>query len=61
MVTSAIILLPMIVDGFVQMKTSYESNNRRRFITGFFFGYGLFMIFVVTSIMAFEYGRSLVH
>lgn len=56
---AVVILIPMIVDGVIQMKTSYESNNRRRFVTGFLFGYGLFMIFIVTSIMAFEFGVSL--
>ena len=56
---SILILLPMIVDGFVQMKTSYESNNRRRFVTGFLFGYGLFMLFIITTIMAFQFGVGL--
>lgn len=58
---SLLILIPMIVDGVVQMKTSYESNNRRRFITGFLFGYGLFMLFVITSKMSFDFGASLIH
>lgn len=56
---SILILLPMIVDGFVQLKTSYESNNRRRFVTGFLFGYGLFMLFIITTIMAFQFGVGL--
>lgn len=56
---SLLIIIPMVIDGVIQMKTSYESNNRRRFITGFLFGYGLFMVFVITSIMAFEFGVSL--
>ena len=57
---SVFILVPMIIDGVIQMMTSYESNNKRRFVTGFFFGYGLFMIFLTTSIMTFEFGKSLV-
>ena len=56
---SILILLPMIVDGAVQLKSSYESNNRRRFVTGFLFGYGLFMLLAVTTIMAFQFGVSL--
>ena len=56
---SILILLPIIVDGFVQLKTSYESNNRRRFVTGFLFGYGLFMLFIITTIMAFQFGVGL--
>lgn len=57
--SSVFLLIPMIIDGIVQLKTSYESNNRRRFITGFLFGYGLFMLFIITTIMAFQFGVSL--
>ena len=56
---SVFLLMPMIIDGIVQLKTSYESNNRRRFITGFLFGYGLYMLFIITSIMTFQFGVSL--
>ena len=56
---SIIIMLPMIIDGFVQLKTTYESNNFKRFVTGFLFGYALFMVFIVTTIMAFKFGVSL--
>ena len=52
-------MLPLCVDGFVQLKTSYESTNIKRVVTGFFFGYGLFMLFVVSAIFAYEYGHSL--
>ena len=31
-------MLPMTADGFLQLLTSYESKNGRRFATGFFFG-----------------------
>lgn len=54
---SLLLLIPMIVDGTIQMKTAYESNNRRRFFTGFLFGYGLAMLFVITSIKTFVLGR----
>lgn len=53
---SVLLMIPMIIDGFVQMFTSYESNNRRRFITGFLFGYGLCMVFIITTIMTFQFG-----
>lgn len=56
---SLLILLPMIIDGVVQMASAYESNNRRRFITGLLFGYGIIMLFVITSIMAFQFGVNL--
>lgn len=52
-------MLPLCVDGFVQLKTSYESTNIKRVVTGYFFGYGLFMLFVVSAIFAYEYGHSL--
>ena len=53
------LLLPLVIDGGVQRLTSYESNNRRRFITGVLFGYSLVMLFVVTTIYAFQYGISI--
>ncbi len=31
-------MLPLVIDGFVQRFTKYESNNRRRLITGILFG-----------------------
>lgn len=57
---SIILLIPMIVDGVIQLKTSYESNNYRRFITGFLFGYGLFMLYIISTIAAFNLGKNLV-
>ena len=59
LVFSLSLMLPMLIDGFIQLKTSYESNNLKRAITGFFFGYGLFMLLAVTTVMAFEYGLTL--
>ena len=57
---AVLLMVPMVVDGFVQLATSYESTNPRRFVTGLLFGYGLWMLFVITSIMAFEFGYHLV-
>lgn len=37
---SLILIIPTYLDGFVQAKTSYESNNTLSFITGFFSGIG---------------------
>lgn len=51
-----LLMLPLIIDGFVQHLTSYESTNPRRFVTGLLFGYGLVMFFVVTSILAVKFG-----
>lgn len=37
---SIILLIPLILDGFIQKFTSYESNNFTRFLTGLLFGFG---------------------
>lgn len=47
-------MIPLIVDGTIQMFTKYESNNLRRFVTGFLFGYGLSMLFVLSMIAVTE-------
>lgn len=54
------LMIPMLVDGFLQLKTAYESTNFRRVITGFLFGYSLCALFIISSIAAFEYGYGLV-
>lgn len=33
-------LIPMALDGMVQLKTKYESNNLKRMVTGCIAGYG---------------------
>lgn len=33
-----ILMIPMIIDGFVQLKTKYVSTNRKRIVTGILFG-----------------------
>jgi len=58
---SAAIMIPMVVDGFVQLKTLYESTNLRRFLTGFFFGWGLMALFLISSAAAFRFGYGLTH
>ena len=59
MSVSVLLLFPMIIDGIIQIITSYESNNTKRFITGLLFGYGIVMWFVITNIMAFQFGLNL--
>lgn len=56
--TAAVMLIPLIVDGFVQLKTPYESTNLRRVITGFFFGYGLCSLFLLSSGYVFRLGQT---
>lgn len=55
----AVLMLPMILDGGVQLVTSYESTNSRRFITGMLFGYALMRLFMVSTIWAFRFGYNL--
>lgn len=54
-----LLMLPMIADGLVQRLTPYESNNIKRVITGFLFGYALVMFIVITLIATFQYGVQL--
>ena len=54
-----ILLVPLILDGGIQLKTAYESNNRRRVITGFFFGYGLLTLTALLCIASFRFGYHL--
>ncbi len=54
-----VLLIPMVIDGFLQLLTKYESNNLKRVITGFLFGYALFSLFIISNIIVFQYGRSL--
>ena len=53
------IMIPMIVDGLVQMFTDYESNNRRRFVTGFLFGFGLITLVAIHTIYLYKIGLKI--
>lgn len=53
------LLVPMVVDGFVQLLTRYESTNTRRFATGFLFGVGLYTLFAYSVLAAFWFGYGL--
>lgn len=54
-------MVPMIVDGFIQLLTRYESTNPRRCVTGFLFGYGLTSLFLLSSVIAYQIGYNLTH
>lgn len=41
-----LLMLPMVIDGFVQLMTRYESTNIKRFISGFLFGIAFDNVFV---------------
>lgn len=52
-------LIPLVFDGAIQMKTEYESNNIRRILTGIFFGIGLMALFMLSTELCYEMGLNL--
>lgn len=57
-----ILMIPLVVDGFIQLKTQYESNNSKRLITGILFGYALCNLFIesviFTLLLGFNFANS---
>ena len=51
-----VMITPMIADGFIQLKTSYESTNPRRFVTGLLGGYGGLTLFVISLVATYKLG-----
>lgn len=51
-------MIPMVIDGFIQLKTSYESNNIKRLITGSLFGYGFCNLFIKSLIFTYLCGQN---
>ena len=58
---AVLMLVPLIADGTIQLKTSYESKNSRRAWTGFLFGYGLIAAQVQSMLCSFRFGYGLTH
>lgn len=50
------LLLPATVDGVVQLKTPYESRNRRRLWTGFLGGYGGMLLLICSFVLTYRLG-----
>ena len=50
------LMVPMVADGFIQLKTRYESTNIRRLLTGIPFGYSLVALVVLVSKGLFDFG-----
>lgn len=53
-----LIMIPMLLDGFIQLLTKYESNNSKRFITGLLFGISLSYLFIGSVINVYHSGYS---
>lgn len=53
-----LLMIPMVIDGFIQLWTSYRSKNWLRCSTGILFGYALITIFVISAIYMYEYGYA---
>lgn len=55
-------MIPMVADGLIQLKTTYESTNPRRFVTGILFGYALMVLIFLSSAamirFGYQFGRS---
>lgn len=56
---AALLLVPLVVDGGVQMLTAYESGNLRRLATGLLFGYGLAVLFLASTFWCLAFGQGL--
>lgn len=52
-------MIPMVLDGTIQLLTRYESTNLRRVVTGYLFGYALCTLFLLSSAAAFQFGVGL--
>lgn len=56
---ACVLLIPLIIDGFIQRLTAYESNNIKRVITGFLFGCGIVCLFIMSTIATVQYGYNI--
>ena len=55
---SVLLMFPLLVDGFFQLLTSYESKNVRRFVTGLLFGYALTNLFAKSILLVYQAGNE---
>lgn len=53
------LMIPMIADGLLQLKTRYESNNITRFVTGFLFGTGFITIIIMSFCFTTRFGYDI--
>lgn len=53
-----LLMLPLVLDGVIQLKTAYESTNLRRFLTGVLFGYALISLLVIFAVTGYRQGYA---
>lgn len=53
-----LLILPLLIDGFFQLLTKYESTNIKRLITGILFGYGFFNLFLKSIFFTISLGYN---
>ncbi|GAB6397203.1 hypothetical protein MOB1_15250 [Faecalimonas mobilis] len=53
---TVLLMMPLLIDGFLQFLTSYESTNSRRFVTGLLFGYAFACLFVKSILFVYHAG-----
>ena len=53
---TVLLMIPLLIDGFLQFLTSYESTNSRRFVTGLLFGYACACLFVKSILFVYHAG-----
>ena len=56
-ITCILLMIPMVIDGFLQLLTKYESNNFKRVVTGLLFGYGLVNLYLHSVIFTLHLGN----
>lgn len=56
---AAVMVLPLIADGSLQLLTRYESTNFRRAVTGVLFGYGFAAMLIGSALAVFRFGYRL--
>ena len=52
-----LLLLPLILDGTIQMFSEYRSTNAKRLITGVLFGYALITIIMISLCKTWDLGQ----
>lgn len=57
-VCSLMMLLPLVIDGMIQLCTAYESKNIRRLWTGVLFGYGLTNLLFLSAAWVYRLGYT---